>query len=73
MGVSLWMLQLRVIGSRAVMKAPINNHNIQDIDILPVQEPPITAYRTHVNHRLWQLYKPTHLRHVFAAPINLGY
>jgi hypothetical protein len=26
-----------------------------DLDVLLIQEPPVTAYRIHVNHRLWQL------------------
>ncbi|KAJ5646736.1 hypothetical protein N7490_003108 [Penicillium lividum] len=30
-----------------------------DLDILLVQEPSITSYRTHVNHSSWRLYRPT--------------
>ncbi|CAG8121103.1 unnamed protein product, partial [Penicillium salamii] len=28
-------------------------------DILLIQEPSITTYRTHVNHSAWRLYRPT--------------
>jgi hypothetical protein len=57
---SIRILQLNIMRSRAAMEALINDHKTQNIDILLIQEPPVTAYRTHVNHRQWQLYKPTH-------------
>jgi hypothetical protein len=57
---NLRILQLNIIRSRAGMEALINDPETQDLDILLIQEPPVTAYRTHVNHRLWHLYQPTH-------------
>jgi hypothetical protein len=41
------------------MEALINDHQSQDLDILLIQEPSITSYRTHVNHSSWRLYRPT--------------
>jgi hypothetical protein len=41
------------------MEALINDHQTQDLDVLLIQEPSITAYRTHVNHSAWRLYRPT--------------
>ncbi len=41
------------------MEALINDHQSQDLDILLIQEPSITTYRTHVNHSAWRLYRPT--------------
>lgn len=38
------------------MEALINDHQSQDLDILLIQEPSITTYRTHVNHSAWRLY-----------------
>ena len=40
-------------------QALINDHQSQKIDVLLIQEPSITAYRTHVNHSAWRLYQPT--------------
>lgn len=37
----------------------INDHQSQNLDILLIQEPSVTAYRTHINHSAWQLYQPT--------------
>jgi ribonuclease HI len=45
--------------SRAGMEALINDHQSQSLDMLLIQEPPTTAYRTHVNHSAWRLYRPT--------------
>ncbi|KAJ5292665.1 COP9 signalosome complex subunit 7 [Penicillium atrosanguineum] len=45
--------------SRAGMEALMNDHQSQDLDVLLIQEPSITAYRTHVNHSAWRLYRPT--------------
>lgn len=41
------------------MEALINDHQSQNLDILLIQEPSVTAYRTHVNHSAWRLYRPT--------------
>src|SRR2546421_204824 len=46
--------------SRAGIEALINDTKTQNLDILLIQEPSVTAYRTHVNHRFWQLYRPTY-------------
>jgi hypothetical protein len=46
--------------SRAGMEALINDHQTQDLDVLLIQEPLVTAYRTHVNHSAWRLYRPTY-------------
>jgi hypothetical protein len=56
---SLRILQLNIMKSRAGMEALINDHQTQDLDVLLIQEPSITAYRTHVNHSAWRLYRPT--------------
>ena len=44
----------------ACMEALINDPQTENLDVLLVQEPPVTAYRTHVFHRLWHLYRPTY-------------
>jgi hypothetical protein len=41
------------------MEALINDPQTKDLDILLIQEPSITTYRTHVNHSAWRLYRPT--------------
>lgn len=56
---NLPILQLNMMKSRAGMEALINDHQSQDLDLLLIQEPSITAYRTHVNHSAWRLYQPT--------------
>lgn len=56
---NLRILQLNIMKSRAGMEALINDQQSQTLDLLLVQEPPITAYRTYVNHSAWRLYKPT--------------
>lgn len=55
---NLRLLQLNIMKSRAGMEALINNPQTQNLDILLIQEPSITTYRTHVNHRAWRLYPP---------------
>lgn len=57
---NLRLLQLNIMKSRAGMEALINDHQSQDLDMLLIQEPPMTAYRTHVNHNAWRLYRPTY-------------
>jgi hypothetical protein len=37
----------------------INDPQGQDLDVLLIQEPSITTYRTHVNNSAWRLYRPT--------------
>lgn len=56
---NLRVLQLNMMKLRAGMEALINDPQTQDLDILLIQEPPLSAYRTHVNHRLWYRYQPT--------------
>ena len=46
--------------SRAGMEALINDSGTQNLDILLIQEPPLSAYQTHVNHRSWYRYQPTY-------------
>lgn len=46
--------------SRAGMETLINDPQTQNLDVLLIQEPSITAYRTHVNHSAWRLYQPTY-------------
>ncbi|EED11835.1 hypothetical protein TSTA_110150 [Talaromyces stipitatus ATCC 10500] len=53
--------QLNIWKSRAGMEALINNHQSQNLDLLLIQEPSITTYRTYVNHSAWRLYRPTYL------------
>ena len=56
---NLRVLQLNIMKSRAGMEALINDHRSQNVDVLLIQEPSVTAYRTHVNHSGWRLYRPT--------------
>jgi hypothetical protein len=42
------------------MEALISDLPTQNLDILAIQEPSITTYRTHVNHSAWYLYRPTY-------------
>jgi len=53
------ILQLNIMKSAPRMEALIYDHQNQDLDILLIQEPSITTYRTHVNHSAWRLYRPT--------------
>jgi endonuclease/exonuclease/phosphatase (EEP) superfamily protein YafD len=41
------------------MEALINEPHTQNLDILLIQEPPLTAYNTHVNHSARHLYQST--------------
>jgi hypothetical protein len=45
---------------RVGMEALINNHQITTLNLLLIQEPPISAYCTHVNYSAWRLYCPTY-------------
>ena len=56
---NLQVLQLNIMKSGPRMEALINDHQSQNLDILLIQEPSITTYRTHVNHSSWRLYRPT--------------
>lgn len=56
---NLRILQLNMMKSAPRMEALINDHQNQDLDVLLIQEPSITTYRTHVNHSAWRLYRPT--------------
>jgi hypothetical protein len=53
------MLQLNIMKLGPRMEALINHHQSQDLDVLLIQEPYITAYQAHVNHSAWRLYRPT--------------
>ncbi|KAJ5346168.1 hypothetical protein N7452_004172 [Penicillium brevicompactum] len=50
---------LNIMKSGPRMEALINDHQSQNLDVLLIQEPSITTYRTHVNHSSWRLYRPT--------------
>lgn len=56
---NLRILQLNIMKSRAGMEVIINAHQSRGLDVRPIQEPLITAYRTQVNHGAWRLYQPT--------------
>ncbi|KAJ5135375.1 uncharacterized protein N7515_004653 [Penicillium bovifimosum] len=56
---NLRILQLNMMKSGPRMEALINDPQSQDLDVLLIQEPSITTYRTHVNHSAWRLYRPT--------------
>lgn len=56
---NLRLLELNIMESRAGMEALINDHQSQNLDVLLIQEPSITSYRTHVSHSAWRLYRPT--------------
>ena len=58
---NLRLLQLNVMKSGPRMEALINDWQTQNLDILAIQEPSITTYRTHVNHSAWYLYRSTHI------------
>src|SRR5258708_1517524 len=56
----LRILQLNIMKSRAGMEALINDSATRDLYLLLIQEPPLSAYRTHVNHRCWYRFQPTY-------------
>ena len=56
---NLCVLQLNIMKSGPRMEALINDHQSRDLDVLLIQEPSITTYRTHVHHSAWRLYRPT--------------
>jgi len=60
MAANLRLLQLNTMKSRPIMEALINGPATQNLDILLIQEPSITTYRTHVQHSAWRLYQPTY-------------
>ena len=60
MPTNLRLLQLNIWKSRAGMEALINDRQTQHLDILLIQEPSITTYRTYVNHSAWRPYRPTY-------------
>lgn len=47
---NLRLLQLNIWKSRPGMEALINDPQTQNLDMLLIQEPPLTAYNTHLNH-----------------------
>jgi hypothetical protein len=57
---TLRLIQLNIMKSRSGMKALINNPQTQNLGVLFIQEPSITALQTHVNHSTWRLYQPTY-------------
>ena len=46
--------------SRAGMEALINDPQTRQLDLLLIQEPPLSAYQTYVDHPTWQRYEPTY-------------
>ena len=56
---NLRILQLNIMKSRTGMEALINDRQTQNLDVLLIQEPSITAFQTQVNHSAWRLYRPT--------------
>jgi ribonuclease HI len=56
----LRILQLNIWKSRACMEALINDQDTEKLDILLIQEPPVSFFKTFVQHRAWQLYTPTY-------------
>lgn len=56
---NLRILQLNMMKSGPRMEALINDPQSLELDVLLIQEPSITTYRTHVNHSAWRLYRPT--------------
>ncbi|OKO99686.1 hypothetical protein PENSUB_8339 [Penicillium subrubescens] len=44
---NLRILQLNIMKSRAGMEALISDHQTQNLDVLLIQEPYMTTYRTH--------------------------
>jgi hypothetical protein len=56
---NLRVLQLNIMKSGPRMEALINDRQSQNLDVLLIQEPSVTAYRTHVNHSAWRLYRPS--------------
>jgi hypothetical protein len=56
---NLRILQLNIYKSRPGMEALINDPDTRNLDILLIQEPPLSMYKTHVTHSAWRLYQPT--------------
>ncbi|KAJ5666541.1 uncharacterized protein N7477_008989 [Penicillium maclennaniae] len=56
-GASTAMLNIMKSGPR--MEALVNDHQSQNLDVLLIQEPSVTTYRTYVNHSVWRLYRLT--------------
>lgn len=56
---NLRILQLNMMKSGPRMEALINDPQSLELDVLLIQEPSITTYRTHINHSAWRLYRPT--------------
>ncbi|CDM32767.1 Probable transposable element [Penicillium roqueforti FM164] len=55
----LRILQLNMMKSGPRMEALINDPQSRELDVLLIQEPSITTYRTHINHSAWHLSRPT--------------
>jgi hypothetical protein len=47
---NLRILELNIMKSRAGMEAFVKDYQAQDLDVLLILEPSITAYRTYLNH-----------------------
>ncbi|KAJ5138858.1 uncharacterized protein N7515_003706 [Penicillium bovifimosum] len=56
---NLRILQLNMMKSGPRMEALINDPQSLELDVLLIQEPSITTYRTHISHSAWRLYRPT--------------
>jgi endonuclease/exonuclease/phosphatase (EEP) superfamily protein YafD len=60
MASNLRLLQLNIRKSQSATEALINDLQTQNLDVLLIQEPSITTFRTFVNHSAWRLYQPTY-------------
>lgn len=56
----LRILQLNIWKSRECMEALINDQDTEKLDILLIQEPPVSFFKTFVQHHSWYLYTPTY-------------
>lgn len=56
---NLRILQLNMMKSGPRIEARINDPQSLELDVLLIHEPSITTYRTHINHSVWRLYRPT--------------
>lgn len=56
----LRIIQLNIWKSRACMEVLINDNDTEQLDILLIQEPPVSFFKTFVQHRAWQIYISTH-------------
>lgn len=55
---NLRILQLNMMKSRAGLEALMNDAQTRFLDMLLIQEPPVSSFGTFVHHNQWRLYKP---------------